>query len=106
MSSKDINFSSKGVKLLRSFCSTKGETMSGGPKGTPKMERSDRRVIGIAEGEEPERRGQGDERELSNQMNSHLAAFGKRPKPGPFVPSLLQKTWGANNYPIVQIPKI
>ena len=66
VSSKAINFSRRGVRLLRSFCSTKGDTVSGGPKGTPKMERSERGVTGIVAGEDPERRGQGDERECSN----------------------------------------
>ena len=66
----------RGVRLLRSFCATKGDTLSGGPKGTPKMERSEREVIGIEAGEDPDRRGQGDKREWSNQMNSHLEELG------------------------------
>jgi hypothetical protein len=74
VSSKAINFSRRGVRLLRSFCETKGETISGGPKGTP--QRSERGVTGIEEGADPDRMGQGDKREWSNQINSHLAALG------------------------------
>jgi hypothetical protein len=63
VSSKAINFSRRGVRLLRSFCETKGETISGGPKGTPKIQRSERGVTGMEEGADPERMGQGDKRE-------------------------------------------
>jgi hypothetical protein len=64
--------------------------MSGGPKGTPKMERSEREVTGIVAGEDPERRGQGDERAWSNHMNSHLAALGSIE----LCPKLVEEDWG------------
>ena len=75
VSSKATNFSRRGVRLLRSFWATNGETKSGGPKGTQNGEVGEG-VTGIEAGEDPERRGQGDEREWSNHMNSHLVALG------------------------------
>jgi hypothetical protein len=54
VSSKATNFSYRGQRLSKSFFDIKAETISGGPRGTPRIERSSREVTGIAEGEGPE----------------------------------------------------
>jgi len=57
VSSKATNFSYMGQRLSKSFFEMKGEVVSGGPKGTPRIESSLRGVTGILEGTEPEESG-------------------------------------------------
>ena len=76
VSSKAINFSKTGFNPPKSFFSTKEATASGEPKGTWRMERSSKGVTGIWEGSRSEERGQGEHRERSNQIHSHLEGLG------------------------------
>jgi hypothetical protein len=65
VSSKAINFSRRESDCLEVFVRQKGTQCQGAPRAHPKW-RGRTGVTGIAAGEDPERRGQGDEREWSN----------------------------------------
>ena len=88
---------------------TKGETESGGPRGTPRMERSERRVMGMGEGEEPEKRDKGRAGVIQPDPLT-LGRVGVKAESRPLgtnhIPGSLKRIGGPDDDAIIQVPEV